>query len=136
MVKHLCEVCGKEFSDDNLNDSKEHESIPIKEGNYHGVIIKDRMPMTHYRLLIKSDSVSEEHERKYDSFSVYPGTFGRGKIFKSVEGYEKELIERLIESDEWQGLKKKELTRLANLLDKSNPERKYEGKRVEEFKTI
>jgi len=136
MVKHLCEICGKDFSDDNLGDAREHEKIPVKEGDYHGVIVKDSFPISHYRLLIKSDNVSEEHERIYDSFSIYTDNSEKGRPFKSAEGYELDLIGRLIEEGGWHGLKDRELRSLTNLLDKYNPWRKYQGRKVEKYKTI
>lgn len=67
MVEYACEVCGKKFESYEL--TKQHESIPINEGFFHGVILKQGNCF--YSFFKRREELDGNHDRLYFSFCFH-----------------------------------------------------------------
>ena len=63
-TKHVCDVCNKHFDEQELEEALEHAKIPIKEGDYNGVVVRDEGD-EHYIIFV-GGGVSKSHERIYN----------------------------------------------------------------------
>jgi len=69
MVKqnYICEVCNSAF--DKKDEAIAHESKPILEDDFNGVVIRDEMN-NGYRIFVKKDEVTSDHTRKYNEHVI------------------------------------------------------------------
>lgn len=122
-TKHICDVCGKSFPKSRLEEAKEHEKISIVERDYHGVIMryKDKYH-NQYIFLVKSDKLSQNHERIYnhsimDVSELELTKYGANNLIHlpSCSKWSISDIETMIQNKNLQSISNEELGKINNL---------------------
>ena len=138
-MKYICEKCGKD-NFKNISAAKVHEKIPIKEGDYVGLVFKDVLKKyIRYRVcFIKTNEVSKErHERIFGFWDFYSTKNMKKLEMESFYSEKVSDIEKDIEKAKsgfgWKGLEKNELSKLSKILKENFSQYLKE---IEEFKTI
>ena len=166
-LSYLCNVCNAAtFSLDNLEEAKLHSKIPINEGEYHGMILKESYKRelgdnaSKYLILIKTDKLDGEHKRVYDL--IQTGDYSKNPLdakyeksfnFSTTDYFDiislrndgqtlsLDSIDIKVKGNMWKGLNEDELSKLVKILEtqRTKLRKSYYTKKlleVDEFKTI
>jgi hypothetical protein len=144
-LDYICTVCNNaRFPIDKFAEAEEHSKIPVNEGDYHGMILRDSSNdvFKQYILLTKTPSLSENHQRLYMPWRF--SCFKLDSYFETFGGFQPDKINNLLVSEidkiikdkKWIGLKEEELSELVKKMDIRNPLRRYGFLAFKEFFTI
>ncbi|NCN86287.1 hypothetical protein GW932_00480 [archaeon] len=114
MTKHICTICKNSFPD--KDSAIFHEELPILEGIYHGMILKEEIG---YLVFRKSDKISKEHERIY-TVSKFFKVQDKGGIGRYLKKYSYSEIDKKVEDKEFVGLSTEEFESVKHFLEKNH----------------
>jgi hypothetical protein len=75
-TQYLCDLCGQTFTPSQVRQAREHEKLPITEGDFDGVVAYES---SFFKIYFKEDQVNNAHERLYREYYIYEGEIEKSK---------------------------------------------------------